>query len=66
MIKITSVSFVYDQKGNLKEYNISFDGQSYVVQMLAGNIKISADEMDLGNIQQVVVNKLKSTLETSE
>lgn len=64
MIKITSVSFVYDQEGNLKEYNISFDGRSDIVQMLAGNIRINADEMNLGNIQQIVQEKLRSTLET--
>lgn len=58
MIKITSLYYTYDQEGNVEGYNVSFNGQGGKLQSFSGNVVLSAEETDLRELKDIILEEL--------
>lgn len=66
MIKINTIEFIRDNQGNIVAYHIRFQTTEDASSTFAGDIKLTPEDTDLSNLEELIAGKLRNALGTSE
>ncbi|WP_230397970.1 hypothetical protein [Novisyntrophococcus fermenticellae] len=64
MLKLTNVTFEYDDEGNVKDYRIAFDMSNADDDYVNGRVVLDASDLDTQAIVDTVQGKLKTLVQS--